>query len=250
MKLGTILLGIFKYLMLLGIIGYLGFALVKLVQPAQDQVCTGVEVQLHCDSTRTLISEHLVRHMLHKIPIKGQTFSEIDKNEINQLLNDSPLLDTAYCYLNSAGLLVIKAYAHTPVLHIINEQGENYYLSSQGTIMPSTELTPTLCVASGNISRTFAGKHLTQLGNILTEDEYWRLQAQQIYVDASQQLWLTTRIGDHKILLGSSKNIKDKLERIRLLYSKGLPQAGWNIYQTIDASYNGQLVCTKRKKKK
>ncbi len=252
MKLGDILLGIFKYLMLLGIIGYLGFALVKLAQPAQEQVCTGVVVELECDSTHTLISEQMVQRMLsqHKISPKGLRLNEIDRKQINQLLNDSPLLDTAYCYFNSATQLVIRACAYTPVLHIINEQGENFYLSSQGTILPPTELTPVLCVASGNINRNFAGQQLTQLGNLLVKDEYWKLQAQQIYVDANRQLWLTTRMGDHKILLGDGSNMPDKLERLRLFYAKGLPQAGWNTYETINASYDGQLVCTKRKKKK
>lgn len=252
MKLSAIILGIFKYLMLLCIIGYLGFAVVKLIQPKQEQVCTGVVVMLDCDSTCSLVSKNMVQHMLsqHKISPKGRMFNEIDKKQINKILNDSPLLDTAYCYLNSAGQLVIKALAYNPVLHIINEQGEDFYLSSQGTILPATELTPTLCVASGHINRNFASKHLTSLANILAEDTYWKLQAQQIYVDAHQQLWLTTRMGDHKILLGDENNMKDKLERLRLLYAKGLPQAGWNTYETINASYDGQLVCTKRKKKK
>ncbi len=252
MKLGAILLGIFKYLMLLSIIGYLGFALIKLAEPAEEQMCTDVTVELVGDSTCALLSKEMVMHMLTQQEIlpKGQMFSEIDTKKINKILNDSPLLDTAYCYLNSAGHLVIKAQTYSPMLHIINNQGEDFYLSRQGTILPATGLTPTLCVASGNVTHKFASKHLTELGNILVEDPYWKLQAQQIYVDEHQQLWLTTRMGSHKILLGDGSNMRDKLERLRLFYAKGLPQAGWDTYSIINASFDGQLVCTKRKKRK
>ncbi len=252
MKATTILVGLLKYMLLLGLLGYLGFALVKMARPSEEMVCTGVVVELQADSATCLVDSNYILAILaqHKITPKGKSFSQIDMPEIGRLLTQDPHLDTAWCYRNSAAQLVIRANAPTPVLHVLPEQEQEFYLSENGKVMPSTGNALNLVVASGNIHAKWAAANLTKLGTMLARDPYWRLQAQQIYVDNEQQIWLTTRIQDHKILLGDTTMMADKLERIRLFYQHGLPQAGWNMYQTIDASFKGQLVCTKGKKKK
>ncbi len=252
MKLTTILLGLLKYAMLLAIVGYLGFALAKMVRPAKELVCTGVVVELQADSTTCLVDSDNVLALLarNKISPKGKSFSQIDMSQISRLLTESPQLDTAWCYRNSAAQLVIRAQAPTPVLHALPDGEREFYLTQSGKAVPPTDNIRNLVVASGNFNAKWATKNLTQLATLLAHDPYWRLQAQQIYVDDKHRIWLSTRIQDHEILLGDTTMMADKLERIRLFYQHGLPQAGWNMYQTIDASFKGQLVCTKSKKRK
>ena len=52
-------------------------------------------------------------------------------------------------------------------------------------------------------------------------------------------------IGDQKIVLGSARKIEDKLHRLKIFYQQGMPYAGWNLYETINLKYNGQVVCRK-----
>lgn len=252
MKLGTTLLLIFKYLLFLLVVGYLGFAVVKFVRPADDLVCTGVKVELERDSVLSLVDEAYVLNLLsqHKISPKGQSFKDISREDINQLLNKNPHWDTAYCYRNSAAELVVCAKAVMPILHVFADNGEEYYLGQDGRILPLTGHTPELCVATGAITHNFASQHLVELANLILESDFWRLQVQQIYVDSRSRLWLTTRLGEKEILLGDASNLEDKLERLRLFYMKGLPKAGWNTYERIDASFDGQLVCVKRQQTK
>lgn len=249
MKTGTILIGILKYLVLLTLASYLCFALIKMIRPAQELVCTDVVIQLECDSIMNLIDESYITQLLsqHKIAPKGKTFNTIDRKGIQKILNESPYLDTAYCYPNSAAQLIIKAKANVPVLHIINEQGTEFYLSQQGTAMPPTGRMQELCVATGHISPEYAKTYLTHLANLIQEDSFWRMQTQQIYVDNKHKLWLTTRMGEQKIYLGNNERIEDKLERLRLIFLKGLPKTGWNVYEQLDVSYEGQIIGKRRK---
>lgn len=252
MKTSTVLIGLLKYFILLVIIGYLGFVLIKIARPTKEMECKDVVVQLENSDTDVLVTAADVIALLakHHIQPKGKKFSDISLKEINDILDKSSLLDTAYCYRNSACQLVICAKAPVPVMHVMPDDKEEFYLSMSGKAIPPTGKNRNLVVASGNITPQWAKENLVELAKEIKQSSYWRLQAQQVYVDKNHDIWLTTRVTNHKIKLGDGTIPANKLERIRLFYEKGLPQAGWNKYSVIDASYRGQLVCTKRKHKK
>lgn len=252
MKTSTVFIGLLKYIILLVIVGYLGFVLIKIARPTKEMECKGVVVDLENGDTDILVSEGDVIALLtknHIVP-KGKKFSEINLDKINEVLDKSPLFDTAYCYRNSASQLIICAKAPIPVMHVLPDDGREFYLSLNGKAIPPTQKARNLVVASGNITPRWAKENLLELAKEIKQNDYWRLQAQQVYVDRDHKIWLTTRIADHKIKLGDGTLPANKLERIRIFYEKGLPQTGWNKYSIIDASYRGQLVCTKRTHKK
>lgn len=252
MKTSTIFIGLLKYIILLVIVGYLGFVLITIARPTKEMVCKDVVVELENDNTDILITEGDVIALLTKnhIAPKGKKFSDVNLDKINKVLDKSPLFDTAYCYRNSASQLIICAKAPIPVMHVLPDNGKEFYLSMNGKAIPPTQNGRNLVVASGNITPQWAKENLVELAKEIRNSDYWRLQAQQVYVDQHHHIWLSTRIADHKIKLGDGTMAANKLERIRIFYEKGLPQAGWNKYSIIDASYRGQLVCTKRTHKK
>ena len=108
---------------------------------------------------------------------------------------------------------------------------------------------------SWNRSLSFAPKEyaatgLLPLARVLYADEFWNRQVEQIYVEDANNVILYPRMGNHKIVLGNTDQVGDKLARMLLFYKKGLPQAGWNRYESINLAYEGQIVCKKRKDKK
>ena len=248
MKKSTLATNILKYLILLSVIGYLGFALVKVIRPAEEMVCTGVELQFVDKEENTLISEEGVRNILtsHKITPKGQSFGNIDFKEIDSLLSSNPYIDTVTTYSNSAGKLCIKVRTMHPVLHILSDTGDEFYLDRTGRIMARGGLNTNLCIVTGNVTRTYASKHLVTLGNFLCEDPSWSLQAQQVNITKDGEVQLFPRVGDFTIELGEPTHIAEKLSNIRIFYEKGLTAAGWNKYKTISAAYKDQIVCTKK----
>lgn len=252
MKTSTIFIGLLKYIILLVIVGYLGFVLITIARPTKEMVCKDVVVELENGDTDILVTEADVIALLAQNHIKpeGKKFSDLNLEDINRVLDQSPLLDTAYCYRNSSSRLIICAQAPIPVMHVLPDEGKEYYLSMNGKPIPLTPQGKNLVVASGNITPQWAKENLLELAKEIKQSPYWRLQAQQVYVDQNHKIWLTTRMADHKIKLGDGTMAANKLERIRLFYEKGLPQAGWNRYSIIDASYRGQLVCTRKKHKK
>jgi len=248
MKKSTVATNILKYLILLSVTGYLGYALFKVIRPAGDLVCTGVKMQFEDEDTNPLIGEEGVLSILnvHKITPKGQSFRDINFKEIDSLLSATPYIDTVTTYNNSSGELCIKIKRMHPVLHIYSETGDEFYLDRSGRIIPRGGLNTNLCIATGHITRNYASSHLLELGCFLCDDAYWRLQAQQVNVTKEGKIEIVPRIGDLTIELGEPSDIAEKLNNIRVFYEKGLTAAGWNKYKRISAAYKNQVVCTKK----
>ena len=154
------------------------------------------------------------------------------------------------CYYDAAGKLCIKVVPQQPILHVISQKGEDYYLSSTGLSMPTASFNVDLCVATGNITKKFASEHLLELARYIHDDLFWREQIEQIYVVSPEEIRLYPRVGQHIIELGNSDNFQEKLNRLRIFYREGLERVGWNKYQMISLAYDGQVVCTKANNKK
>ncbi|MCD8265863.1 MAG: hypothetical protein LUC33_01780 [Prevotellaceae bacterium] len=242
-----------KYIALLAVAGYLAFAVVRLVRPARDAVCQGVELSFDGDSAGSLISKEDIMDILRKrgIQTEGQAFSSIDMPLIDSLLSANPYIDSVVVYPNSAGELCIRLSAACPVLHVFPLEGKEFYLDRSGKTMPGASYrsqSPNLCVVTGNVTQQWAKSCLLSLGKTVCDDPYWRLQAQQINVTEKREIQLIPRTGNHIVILGDTSDIEDKLRRVRLFYEKAMPEAGWNTYATINAEYRGQLVCTRRRR--
>ncbi|MFM9007627.1 MAG: cell division protein FtsQ, partial [Bacteroidota bacterium] len=77
-------------------------------------------------------------------------------------------------------------------------------------------------------------------------DTFWSANTEQLYVNENQELELIPRLGQHRILLGDTTDLSDKLERMRIFYLQGLNKTGWDKYELINLKYKNQVVCTKR----
>jgi cell division protein FtsQ len=105
-----------------------------------------------------------------------------------------------------------------------------------------------VAIVTGNVDKTFATKELYEFGMFLQKNPLWQAQIQQINVTPSKELELVPRVGDHIIFLGKPGNYKNKFERLKTFYKKGLNEIGWNKYSRISLEFNNQIICTKKEK--
>jgi len=234
--------------MLLGIIAYLGFAVIKLSHPTEEVVCEGVEIIFNDSLEGGFVTESDVREILthEKMYIEGKKLSEIDIPLIDSLLEANAYIEQAQCHYTSTGTLLIQITPQRPILHIMSNNGEDYYMDKDGAKMPIGNYNLDLCIATGNISKPYAKKYLVALAQFINNDEFWNRQTEQIHVVSERDVQIFPRIGNHVIHLGDASNFQDKLHRMQLFYKKGLPRVGWNKYKSINLTFDNQVVCTKR----
>jgi len=242
----------FKIFLLLAVVGYLVVAIWKFSSQAEDRTCDGVCVEIIDSIPDGFITEEYICSILarHKISPEGMKISAINLEQIEQLMLEESHIESASCYYNAVGKLCIKVVPQRPVLHVISQKGEDYYLSSTGLTMPTANFNVELCVATGNITKKFASEQLLEFARYIHDDLFWREQIEQIHVVSPEEIELYPRVGQHVIALGSVSNYREKLDRLRVFYREGLERVGWNKYKRISLAYDGQVVCTKANNKK
>ena len=242
----------FKIFLLLAVVGYLVVAVWKFAGEAEDRTCEGVRVEIIDSIPDGFITADYIRSLLvkNKISPQGMKISNINLEQIEQLMLEESHIESASCYYDAAGRLCIKVIPQQPILHVISAKGEDYYLSSTGLTMPTASFNVELCVATGNISKKFASEHLLDLARYIHDDLFWSEQIEQIHVVSPEEIELYPRVGQHVIELGTTEDFYDKLSRLRIFYREGLQRVGWNKYKRISLAYDGQVVCTRVNEKK
>ncbi len=242
---------VLKILLIALAIGYLAFAVTKLRHPAEDRVCETLVIETEDGSVHNFVDSSYIHSILkkNKIALKGEKLSQINLQEIEDLLKENPYIDSVDCYHTDRGALCISVFPQRPVLMVMAAGGEQYYVDRKGNTMPMDKFNLSLCVATGNISREFAAKGLLPLAEYIHHHPFWSKQIEQIHVASEDEISLHPRVGEHTIILGDTRNFEEKLDRMLLFYEKGLPRVGWNRYKSINLAYKGQIVCTRHNQK-
>lgn len=250
-----------------GLIVTLGFA----QKQESKMLCKKLNINIHQDSNNYFIEPEDIREMLvaKGDPIEGQAISSINVNRIEKLMYTNPWVRTAQAYLSLDGVMQIDINVRSPLVRIINANGESFYLDTEGKLMLwSTKYTPRVLVANGSIKETYALWYKTTIRDILKNDSiqkittlddiykmaeyisadpFWNAQIGQITVNANNDLELIPEVGDHTIIFGDITEMKEKFNKLKIFYADGLNHTGWNVYDTLNLKYKDQVVCTKIK---
>lgn len=253
----------------LGIAGYLTFALGFVSDKVNNQVCERIIINITDSLTNRFISEVDVVDILveSEDSILGYPLSDINIGKLENLLAGEPFIKSAELYRTANGRLCGEILQRNPVLRIINQQGQSYYLDASGYILPVSEkFTSRVLVANGYISEPFVAESsksifdveippdkrdqviydLLSLASFIKSSDLWNAQITQIYVNNKYEYELIPRVGAHIIELGGAVDYEKKFRKLEALYSYGFNNKGWNNYEKIDLKYENQVVCTKR----
>ena len=172
----------------------------------------------------------------------------IHTKTLEKELNKHPLINEAQCYKTPSGKLCVEVTQRVPILRIMSNNGENYYLDNKGKVMPpAAKCVAHRAIVTGNVEKSFAMKDLYKFGVFLQNNPFWEAQIVQINVLPGKEIELIPRVGNHIIYLGKLEHFEDKLGRLKTFYEKGLNQVGWNKYSRISLEFGNQIICTKKK---
>ena len=230
--------------------GYLVYSAMAMTDRHEDsRLCRGVDLHITDSLHFDLIDEEMVLAVLqeHSIDPTGMPLEEIDPERIEATLLMHPLVGKVQCYKTGGDMLRINLSSKVPLVRVINNRGQDFYVDSRGEILTQRSLAVQLPVATGYIDRQFAAGELLEVVRVIDRSEFWKAQVEQINVTKDGQIELVPRVGDHLLIIGTADNVEDKLDRLMNFYEKGLDNVGWNKYRSISVAYENQVVCKKRK---
>lgn len=229
--------------------GYLIFAAFFFEEKPKEKVCGHFEIVINNENDEKFISSSDIEKYVNSKGLNpyGKQLKEVDTYAIQQAILENKLLSSANVFVTSDGGIRAVIEERTPVLRVITNNGDSYYVDKNGETMPlSINNTAYLPLATGHIKEDFATSDLYKFALYLYDNAFWNAQIEQIVVDSEDDVSLITRVGDQKILLGDMENYEGKLARLKEFYSKALPSTGWNRYSKLNLKYDNQVVGTKR----
>ena len=235
------------------IAAYLLLAVTAFNNPeAEPANCTEVKIDIMQNAVEGFLTAGEIKKLLSQEQLYPLSLpmSEISPRRIEEALQKSPFVEKAECYKTLSGHVCINIKQRIPVVRVMADNGENYYLDTQGNMMPESNFVTDLVIATGAINRKYAKTILTRVANYIQQDKFWKNQIVQMNVLPDGTMEIVPRVGDHIVYLGAPKEIDKKLDRLRKFYLYGLNKAGWGKYSYINVEFNNQIICKRNKRTK
>lgn len=229
---------------------YLVIAITAFNKPDEKAtVCSEVDIDITQGVVDGFLNTKEVKTLLEKQHIypMAQEMKLINTRTIEETLEQSPFVENAECYKTQSGHVRIKIDQRMPVMRVMANSGDTYYIDDLGEVLPATRYASNVPVATGWISRKYAKNILAEFGKQILADRFWLSQTEQINVLFDGSIELVPRVGEHIAFLGPPVNLPKKLERLRKFYKYGLSHAGWNKYEHISVEFDNQIICKKAK---
>ncbi|NPD92577.1 cell division protein FtsQ/DivIB [Xylanibacter muris] len=229
---------------------YLVFAVTAFNKPDDKKaVCSQVRINITDELVDGFLNAEEIKKILkqNKMYPLGKKMTAINTREIETFLRKSPFVDHAVCYKTSSGHIHINLTQRMPVMRVIANNGDNYYVDNHGGIMANDKYTANMIVATGHISKAYAQKVLTKVGKYLVSDKFWQNQTEQVNILSDGSMEIIPRVGNHIIYIGQPTDLKKKLTRMEKFYKYGLNKVGWNKYSYISVEFDNQIICKKNK---
>jgi cell division protein FtsQ len=86
------------------------------------------------------------------------------------------------------------------------------------------------------------------IAQFILADEFWSAHIEQIYLNQYGDMELVPKVGNHKIIFGTSEQMEEKFWKLKTFYKQGLNYTGWENYDTLNLKFQNQVVCTKKLK--
>lgn len=238
-------------LALLAVIAYIAIAITQFSNKPKNRICRDIELK-YKDSTNTPVITRgeicLQLIQKHLYPV-GANMDNIDPLKIEKTLQELPLVEHAECYKTTGDKLGINIHQRTPILRVMNDKGQDFYLDGNDKIMKFNLKCPVnIPIVTGSAEKSYVMRDLYNFGVFLQKDRFWNAQIEQINVLPTKEIELIPLVGAQTIFLGTIYNYDKKLSRLKRFYTEAMNKVGWNKYSRINLEFDNQIICTKKGK--
>ncbi len=199
--------------------------------------------------------------------LKGKLINSINISLLEKIIDGNPFVLKAQVFSTIDGKLIVEVKQRTPIVRVINNLNESFYIDNNGVMMPMSEMfSAHVPVANGNIFNRETEQRIRRITEQEIKDtsftptllekifmvcdyihihDFWNAQIEQVYITAAGEIELIPRVGNQTILFGDEKEMDVKFSKLYTFYKEGLSKTGWNQYKTINVTFKDQVVCSK-----
>lgn len=214
---------------------------------------------------RALITNEEIHQIIEKKfgKIEGAPIVATDLLELENTVAANPYIAACEVYQTIDMKVEMKVTVREPLVRVINEYNEQFYLDPYGFAMPLSPEHPShVIIANGKIGDRYISLNKSELplsayhdssalrmifpvAWYISKDEFLRSFIDQIYINDNKEMELVPKIGKQLIIFGDAADAREKLENLATFYRKVMSQKDWDLYKTINLKYKNQVVCSK-----
>jgi len=191
---------------------------------------------------------HRLLQMQFGNEIANQSVDAETISKVEALLNKNSWIRHTQAFIDVNNNLQIEVEQKIPFIRVFEQNGASYYLDRNLHPIPLSETyTPVLMAVTNVPNYSYDSKintfsSIAFIAKYIETDTFWNAQTQMIVVRDTNDFAILTALGKQLIVLGDTSHLSNKLSNVFLFYKKLLKKIGWNLYTTIDARFDGQLV--------
>ena len=216
----------------------------------EQETCKGMTLAIKDSIDYGFTTEQQIKSILKKNGLfpEGKLLKDINVRSIEDILTQYPFIKEAECYITSGNKVNIEIYQRIPIIRIMSDNEDNYYIDDEGKIMNYTEQPVHVAIATGFIDHKFAQNELYELGKYIQTNPFWKAQVEQIHVTPQKEIEIIPRVGEQILFLGKIDDYTEKFSKLQKFYKEALNKVGWNKYERINVEFSNQIICTKKDK--
>jgi len=208
----------------------------------------------------------------------GTPIDSINLSVFEEKIENYPYISNADV-INNRGTLIIKAKQEKIIVKVFNKKNEQFYIAESGKLVPKSKNTAgRLLVVNGHIEKQYLENYFVykeinkgkkdeknkieitdtvlytvwKMACFIENNPFWKAQVNQIYVNQNLEMELIPTIGEHVVFFGKvsfskdiDKEIKQRFNNLRYIYTDGFKITGWDKYKSINLKYGTRIHCEK-----
>ncbi len=179
----------------------------------------------------------------------------LNLKELESRIEGHQFVKDAQAYIDLEGNLSIDVRQNRPIARVINPDGNDYYIGTEGDILPESQhytarvimiqLKDMNWLPEYTLLDAKQGEKMMGLIRFILEDEFWNAQIAGIVVHKDLQIDLMPQVTKQVVEFGPMEDIDMKFKKLKTFYKQVLPYKGWNAYDTVSLKFKNQIVCKK-----
>lgn len=234
------------------LVAYMVVAFIFTDNWAQNNLCTGVDIVINDPANIKFVTvEDITREIGNENnQYLSKKVSEINTYELEKLLNSIDKIERANCVIFNNSRLRIDIEPMVPVARIFDDKN-SYYINKEGKeMLADSKYLIDVPIIIGEFDTVNTAVSMLPMLSFVKNDSTWNSLVSVIKVANNRDIIIVPMIKGHVINFGDTSLVKNKFDRIKTIYKEVMPIKGWNYYDTISVKWKGQVVATKKDKKK
>ena len=164
-------------------------------------------------------------------------------NKLEDTLNTNQFIRRANLYVSVNGQVGVEIQQKSPVARV--QTHESFYVDEEGKYMPvSSNFSVRVPLVTGEVNKNDMSD-LFKVVTALRNDSFFKKQVEGIEVKKDKYHFLMREF-DFVVDVGTSENVKLKLNNFKAFYQKALKDKTLNNYSKVNLQIASQVVCTKK----